>query len=419
MEKPAENMENPDIEKDDNPEYPSTPEKPANDNNEKLPGLEDRAEVIDLQKRRREILEERKKPDQSAKEAVHDRVDETVQRSAEEEEISMERELLAEQLEKGGLKLTEEEIQTLYESLPDLVNGISPEFSKYLAEMMPRLQKVLTESANFKKEDNEYKAIEALSDFLGNEMDLISKIKDENTRNQIMSFISSTIDIEKVVEDMKKQTTIEGATELIKIVPIVGPGIDVTEAALGRTTSGEKLSGGGRVGRVAVGTTFMVLDVAGFVSGGTTTAARAGITALKAGKGAAEAGRAAKGAYKAAKAAEKTGKVVSTASKGLKIGKSITKFASIARKTTKLKGISKAIFKVGKLVQKYPRLAGIIARTYELRSKYKTIKGRAGLARKASKAVKLGRAASAVSKISQTQNAPDTPENDQDLPKAA
>ncbi len=416
MEKPAENLENPEIDKIHNPEYQNNPEKPANDNNERLPEQEDRAEVIDLQKRRREILEERKKPDKSTKEAVHDRVDETVQRSAEEEEITMERELLAEQLEKGGLKLTEQEIQALYESWPELVNGVSPEFSKYLAEMMPRLAKVLEETARYKSEDNEYKGIEALSGFLGKEMDSIGKIKDQETRNQVISFIRSTIDVDKVVADMKKQTTIEGATELVKAIPVFGPGIDITEAAFGRTTSGEKLTGGNRVGRAAVGTTYMVLDVAGFVSGGTTTAARVGITALKAGKGVTEAARAAKGAYKAAKVAEKTGKAVSMASKGLKIGKSITKFAALARKTTKLRGISQTIFKVGKLVQKYPRLAGVLVKTYQLRSKYKTVKGRMGLARKASKAVKLGRAAAAVSKMTQT---PDKPETDQDLPKAA
>ncbi len=407
MEKPVENQENPDIEKANNPEHQNNAERPANDNNEKLPEQEDRS---DLQKRRWEILKERKKPDQSATEAVHDRVDETVQRNVEEEKISMERELLAEQLEKGGLKLTEQEIQALYEAWPELVNGVSPEFSKYLGKMMPRLAKVLEETARYKSEDNEYKGIEALSDFLGKEMKLVGKIKDQETRDQVISFISSTIDVDKVIADMKKQTTIEGATELIKVVPVFGPGIDMTEAAFGRTTSGEKLTGGDRVGRAAVGTTFMVLDVAGFVSGGTTTAARVGITALKAGKGAAEAGRAAKGAYKAAKASEKAGNAVSIASKGAKIGRSITRFAALARKTTKLKGISQTIFKVGKLVQKYPRLAGVLVKTYQLRSKYKTVKGRVGLARKSFKAV---------NRATKMPRKPDTPENDQDLAEAA
>ncbi len=354
------------------------------------------AELKQIEKKREDVLDQRRKPDRLTEESQRDKAGETLQKSAEEEEIELEKQLLREQLEKGGLQLSEGEIQSLYESIPDLVNGISPEFSEYMQGMMPRLETTLDAVEKFKKEGNEYKGVETLADFLGNEMDGIEKIKDENTRTQLISFMNSTIDIEKVVADMKKQTTVDGATELAKIVPVVGPGIDLAEAARGRTAAGEKLSGGKRVVRAAVGTTFMVLDVAGLVTGGATTAARAGITAAKAGKSAADVAKAASGAYKAAKAAEKVGKTATLAVRGAQIGKSVTRFAALCRKTTKLNRISQTIFKVGKLIQKYPRLAGVISKTITLRSKYKGIRDNVKIA---GKAVKVARVASATAKI--------------------
>jgi len=395
MGNPVEKLENWESE-DESLESSAEEIKRTGENLPKSPESETDAEIIDLQKRREEILKARNKPTQTTAESQRDRTSETMARSAEEEEMAMEKELLYEQLEKGGLKLTEEEIQGLYEAMPDLVNGISPEFSEYLQGMMPRLEKTLDAVEQFKKDGNEYKGVETLTDFLGNEMDGIEKIKDEDTRNQLISFMQSTIDIEKVVADMKKQTTVDGATELAKIVPFVGPGINLAEAARGKTAAGEKLSGGKRVVRVAVGTTFMVLDVAGIVTGGTTTAARVGISAAKAGKGAADVAKAASGAYKAAKAAEKIGKTATLAARGANIGKAVTRFAALSRKTTKLHRISKTIFKVGKLIQKYPRLAGVISKTIKLRSKYKGIRFDLKLA---GKAVKVAHVARAIPKI--------------------
>lgn len=388
MENPAEKLEKQDME-DDSLESSADKSKQTGENLPNPPESTAEAEIIDLQTRREEILKSRKKPTQTTAESQRDRTAETMERSAEEEEIELEKALLREQLEKDGLKLSEEEIQSLYESMPDLVNGISPEFAEYVKGMMPRIEKVLIEAEKYKKENNEYKAVETLSDFLGAEMGSIEKIKDENTRAQLLSFIGATIDIEKVVEDMKKQTTVDGATELIKIVPVVGPGIDLAEAARGRSAAGEKLSGGQRVKLATVGTVFMIMDVAGLVTAGSTTAIRAGITAAKAGKGAADVAKAASGAYKAAKAAEKVGKTASLAAKGARIGKSVTRFAALCRKTTKLNRVSKTIFKVGKLIQKYPRLTMVIAKTISLRSAYKTGKGRLSLADKEIKAVKL------------------------------
>lgn len=423
MVNPAEKLENPDME-DDSLESSTDKSKQTGENLPKPPENAADAEIIDLQKRREEILKARNKPTQTTAESQRDRTAETMERSAEEEEIAMEKEALAEQLEKGGLKLTEEEIQGLYDAIPDLVNGISPEFSEYMQGMMPRLEKTMDAVENFKKEGNEYKGVETLADFLGEEMDGIEKIKDEDTRNQLISFMKSTIDIEKVVADMKKQTTVDGATELAKVVPVFGPGIDLAEAARGRTVAGEKLSGGKRVVRASVGTACMVLDVAGIATGGTTTAARVGISAAKAGKSAAEVAKAASGAYKAAKAAEKIGKTATLAARGARIGKTVTRFAALSRKTTKLNRISKTIFKVGKLIQKYPKLAGVISKTIKLRSKYKGVRNNIKLAGKVVKVARVARATAKIAGVGQpvmpsetTTTSKSAPE--EDLPAAA
>lgn len=367
---------------DENPDV----QKPPRQKERERAGQE---EIKSPEQQREDIVSARKKPNEETLHRQKDRAGETFSRSIDEEEVELEKDLLREQLEKGGIQLSKEEIQGLYEAIPDMVDGISPEFSKHVAEMMPRLEKALEETGKLNVEGNEYKAIERLSDFIGDEMKLMEKIKDEHVREQIITFVAESVDIDKVVDRMKKQTTVDGATEIAKIVPVVGPGIDLAEAASGRSAAGEKLSGGKRVKRAALGTAFMVMDVAGIATAGGTTAVRAGISAAKAGKGVKDVGKAASAAYKVAKAAKKTGKATTLATRGARMGKSVTRFAAYCRKTKRLKNISHSIFKVGKLIQRHPKLAGIIAKTMNIRASYKTAKGRAALAGKEIKAVGL------------------------------
>lgn len=329
------------------------------------------SELEQIEKQREKVIDERKKPSTSDLERQVDTTTEILVKERESEEVELEKELLKENLEKGGLKLSQGEITEIYEALPDMVAGISPEFSEYMVKMLPRIEVTLEKVEKFKKEGNEYKGIETLANYISEEMKDIEKIKDEEAKNQILSFISSTIDVEKVIEDIKKQATVEGAVELTKIAPVIGPGIELAEAVRGRSAAGEKLSGGKRVMRAATGTAFMVLDIAGIATAGGTTAVRAGVTAVKAGKGIKDSVNVATTAYKTAKVASKASKALSLSGQGLKIGKTVTRFAALTRKTTKLRKVSKSIFKIGKLIQKYPRLAGAITRTVKMREAYK------------------------------------------------
>lgn len=353
----------------------------------KIPVIEGKeGEIIEIEKAREKLKEKRKKPDGRTLEAQKDRTVEAFEKSAEEEEIDLEKQLISEELEQHGLRLLPEEIKTLQEAMPELVRGVSPEFAKYLDGLSPRLTKLMQHTEKLKAEKNEHEAVSEMSKFVENEFKLIDKIKDEKTKEQVITFIGSVIDIDKVIADMKKQTKVEGAADLAKIIPIVGPGIELGEAAAGKTVAGKKLTDGQRAKQAVVGAGFMALDVAGFFTAGTTAAASTAVKAARAGEGAKGAVQAGRAAYKTAKAAEAAKTTAMVAGKGYKVGKTMaktgmqmgrtmTRMAALCRKTEKLKSVSASLYKVGKIIKKYPRLTGFLtAKLAAKRSAYKGVK---------------------------------------------
>jgi len=332
----------------------------------------------------------RKHPDGTSLEEQQEKITEVFDSEVDEEVKAFEKKMLAE-----GVEMSPEEMKDFYESLPDLFEGKSPEFAQYFEGMTKRLSQLIEETGKLKQDGNEYEAIVKLADFIGKESESIEKIKDPESKNTLFSFLGSTLDIEKIVSQMKKQTTIEAASSLAKCLP-GGTIIDVGEAVAGKTLAGEKMGGGKRVWEFAKGATFLALDVSGFISAGGGTAISTGIKALKGGEGVIKAGKTAMTVYKETKAAKETIKIVGIAGEGARIASSVTKFAGICNKVPRLGRVASTMAKVGGFIQKYPRLAGFLVKANRFRTEikdyyrhYKMAKKGVGVARTARRVGRL------------------------------
>jgi len=226
------------------------------------------------------------------------------------------------QLKKEGINLSEQDYQELSKVMPELLGKSSPKFQEYLQEYGPRIEALIKETNDLKTQGKENEALEKVTDFLDVEVDRIDKMGDPQVKEQIMSYLSVVLDLANTKEKLDSKVKMQLISTGVDLVPVIGSGKMLTEAALGKTMDGDKLTGGKRALHAVEGVAFLALDavaVAGLVEA------------------------------------------------GLKIGKTITRFAALVRKTGKLTKTSRTIFKVGQFVKKYPQLVGVIARLAKAR----------------------------------------------------
>ena len=248
------------------------------------------------------------------------------------------------QLKKEGINLSEQDYQELSKVMPELLGKSSPKFQEYLQEYGPRIEALIKETNDLKTQGKENEALEKVTDFLDVEVDRIDKMGDPQVKEQIMSYLSVVLDLANTKEKLDSKVKMQLISTGVDLVPVIGSGKMLTEAALGKTMDGDKLTGGKRALHAVEGVAFLALDavaVAGLLTGGVVSAGAEGTKVAVAGARSVEA--------------------------GLKIGKTITRFAALVRKTGKLTKTSRTIFKVGQFVKKYPQLVGVIARLAKAR----------------------------------------------------
>ena len=258
------------------------------------------------------------------------------------------RELEADQIELGrtllmeGIDLKPEELQALYEALPQLCEGISPDFANYLRDISPRLTSLMDEVAALNTSGNNHGALMKTVDFLEKEQANIEKIPDEKIKNMLLAYIGAALNVEELhqkVTDLVKQEAIWGG---IGIIPVIGSGVDIISAGRGKKPTGEILTGRQRIWYGAKGAVCAGLDIAGFVTLGGTTAASS----------------AAKGAGAAEVAIE-----------GGKLAATVAKFAAIMNKVKNIQGVATTMAKVGAIIGKYPKVASALVTAVEVRGK--------------------------------------------------
>jgi hypothetical protein len=329
---------------------------------------------------RAEVLSQRVKPEAEDLDKPKEKAAEILRNYLNLAPEELEQELMAE-----GISMSPEDMNEFFDNLPDIFADVSPEFSKYFGEMCVRLKSLIETTGELKKDGKEYEAIELLADFVAKESDNIDKIKDPETKEHLFSFLASSLDVEKIVSDIKKQTSIDAGIMIVKCLP-GGTVIDIAEGAMGKTVSGKKLEGASRVWGFSKGAFFLALDAAGFISAGGGTAASTFVKGVKAGSGILKSGKSAATAYKSSKAASSTVKVAGMAGKGLSAAAQVNKFAQLCGKYPK---ISDKIKKIGNLIGKYPKLAGFMIRLQKARNTVKDAYSGSKIAQKTFKTVKI------------------------------
>lgn len=299
-------------------------------------------------KERAEVEQQRIKPGEDTLTAQQKAADEAFKQSIEEQVRATEAEMEAE----TGKDVTEEEIHEMKESLHEFFEHMSPAFAKYLRDLTPRLDHLIDETSALRKSGNDKEAIEKLVTFLEDEEKFITdNISEQELRENLLAYVGSALNADKIAEEMKSQTWKEVKSDVVDLVPIIGPVKMMCEAAKGNTAGGETLEGTGRAWHGAVAAGSLVIDgvaVAGILTGGTVSAVAEG------GKVAASSGRIA-------------GVAAKVGAGGIEIAGVVKRFAAITRSTVKMSRVAKGIYKCGTMMAKYPKLTATIAKLIEKR----------------------------------------------------
>lgn len=246
-------------------------------------------------------------------------------------------------LRQEGIEMGEQDFADLRDTASDMVRERSPQLAAYLEEMTPRLDEVLRLASEKKIDGDERGSVEALVAFVEEEMKKLESV-DPGLREQALFVLGGAVSFQQLSEDLKKYAKADVASSAVDLIPVIGSAKMLGEAARGKTASGSKLEGGGRVWHAAMGTTFLVLDVAGLGTAGTTTAA------------------------------SEAGKVARAAEKGAEVAMLTTKLARIAgllAKSSRFAKASSAVSKFADLVTKYPKLSHALLKIYSWRKQAK------------------------------------------------
>ncbi len=306
--------------------------------NERINSSRETAEVLPFPKRQQQHV---------AAEAQHrqDVVAETFEHSLDEEQMELERMLIQE-----GIHLSPEEIRELQSAIPDIFEGVSPEFATHLRDANERLTVTQQKIEHLRSQKKYDELAQELSAFLESESTKAEAMTNPATREYMLTYLSNALAVDQIQEELEAQAKAELVSSTIDIVPGVGSLKMLSETAAGKTMSGRELEGGKRVMHGAEAIAFLALDAValiGLLAAPETFGAGAAVTV------------GAEGA--------KAARVLKLGERGLQIGKTITRFGALCRKTTKLRTASKTIYKFGRLLQKYPRLAGAVTRVIEHR----------------------------------------------------
>lgn len=188
-------------------------------------------------------------------------------------------------LKEDGVFLEPEDYQTVTENIHLLVEH--PELGPYLEKLSARLKELIQKCADLKEQNNERQAIYDSVDFFSKEMDEINAtITNPEVRDLLLAKIQETIDPKKLEAAATEQAKLDLISEGADLIPYgVGDVKGITEAAAGRTMSGEPLTGLKRIGKFAWNTGSLALT---FCTGGlsslltkTGEAAKTGLTAAK------------------------------------------------------------------------------------------------------------------------------------------
>lgn len=246
-------------------------------------------------------------------------------------------------LHEEGIEMATQDFADLRDAAVEMVREESPQMAPYLEEMIPRLDDILRVSSEKKDGGDERGAVEVLVTFVEEEMKKLESV-DPGFREQALFVLGGAVNFQQLSEDLKKYAKADVASSAVDLIPVVGATKMLGEAAAGKTASGSKLDGGKRVWHAAMGTTFLVLDVAGLGTAGATTAAS-------------EAGRIARAAEKGAEVAMLTTK--------------LARVAALLAKSSRFAKASATIAKFGNLVTKYPKLSHALLKIYSWRKQAK------------------------------------------------
>lgn len=339
-------------------------------------------------KKRAEIEQERRKPGEETLEDQQEAAKAAFDQSIEEEVRAMEKE---EELETGE-DISEEEVKAINETIHEVFKNMSPELAKYMQNLGPRLDHLIDETSQLRQAGNDKDALEKLIRFLEDEDKYIENNVNNTELKEIMqSYIRGVLNAEGIVEEMEAQTKKELKSDIVDLVPVIGPMKMLRESAKGVTAGGEILDVSDRAWHAAKATGSLVLDgvaVAGLLTGGTVSAAAEG-----------------------AKVAASGGKIATIATRfgaeGIEVAAAVKKFAALTRKTTKMTKAARTIYKCGTMIGKYPKLTASITKLIGKREQLIAIYGKNKTTKEFSK------------KYGNTGNAPTVnPANDNNLPEA-
>ncbi len=296
-------------------------------------------------KKKEELHEKRNRYEVPGHDTIEHQIAETDETFSKEEEEAINE--LEETMLKEGVEIKPEEFGEFADAIPELIGKSNPELSEYLKDMSPRLKKITEETSVLKERGYGGDALDKLVDFLDEEENRIGKLKDPNTKETLLRYLGYALNTPELAKDIKKHTPLELVSSATDMVPVVGGMKMAYEAANGKTASGHKLEGTGRLWHGGMAVVSLTADVAGIAAGLAT--AGAGTVAVEGAKVAVISGNA--------------------ASKGSRIAQVIMKFAALCQKTEKFKGVAVTIAKVSKLCQS-PGFIKVLTKFQEIKEKY-------------------------------------------------
>ncbi len=246
----------------------------------------------------------------------------------------------------------------------EMTAELGPESSKYfLKEVVPKLTETEEEVSKAMEINDPYTAMDKAMELIEEVEGKVNKlVKKEPNAEKILSLVAAHLKIDQIIKAAQENMTgLKYALIGGQLLPVVGSFIIWGEGIAGQDSTGKKLSLGRRLLKAPEGAAFLAADLAGLVTGGTTT------TGSTVAKGALKGGKllnlVSKG--RKAKVVAGTAKVIDKAGE-LKQG---GKIVSIA-KGEKAVDLAKTIESISQFTGKYPKLTSRLTETVAHLKKY-------------------------------------------------
>lgn len=243
-------------------------------------------------------------------------------------------------LKQFGIDIQPADLQELLEFIPNLIKNFSPELAQILIDQIPQIENIVKQSNNLKAEGKEKEAAKLAAEFVLDFLHETDKIKDSETKETLMAYLGTAIDLNEIKDHLSDQTKLEIVSMVWDCLPIIGGPKMAVEAVVGKTLTGEKLEGNKRKLHGLEGVGYIALDIATY---GASAAART----------------AAKGGVETAKVAT-TAKKGKTALNSIHLARGISRIAAVSRKFGKSPKLANSIFKLSKIVRANPKLANAL-----------------------------------------------------------